>query len=248
MGSRRVIKDSNAVICLNQNEYTKLKDKLVNKEIFLLPNSVDITTFSKPKNKLMREKYDLKEDAFVCLVSARIDQQKNQLLLLKVINKIKNIHTHIHVLLVGNITDEKYYALLLHYIQENSLDDHVTLITNLKPQENDLINIYLNSDVLVLPSTHEPFGIVALEAWASSLPVIISDISGVCNIMEDKKYALIFNNDSIISLEKTLCSLILNKTLETTLIRNAQQRVLDFDRQVINAQIHKIYTKVLQQG
>ncbi len=247
VGSRRVIKDSNAIICLNDNEYERLQENLADKQIFLIPNSVDITSFSKPKNTIIRKKYNLQKDDYVCLVSARIDEQKNQLLLLKVINNMKHLHKNIQVMLVGNITDTTYHSVLLDYIHNNALESYVTLISDLKPNSIELLNIYLNADVLILPSTHEPFGIVALEAWASSLPVVISDIAGVCNVMEDKKDALIFENNSISSLEETLSSLILNKTLETNLIKNAQQSVLAFDTNVINSQIHSIYTKVLQE-
>jgi len=247
VGSRRVIKDSNAIICLNNNEYERLNENLVDKQIFLIPNSVDISSFAKPKNSIIRKKYNLQKDAYICLVSARIDEQKNQLLLLKVINKIKHLHKNIQVILVGNITDKTYHSVLLDYINNHELENYVTLISDIKPNSTELLNIYLNADVLILPSTHEPFGIVALEAWASSLPVIISNIAGVCNVMEDKKDALIFENNSLSSLEETLSSLILNKTLETNLIKNAQQSVLAFDTNVINSQIHSIYTKVLQE-
>jgi len=246
VGSRRVIQDANATICLNQEEYSKLKEKENNSNIFLLENSVDIKLFAKAKNTIIREKFNLGNNAFICLVSARIDPQKNQLLLLNVINNIKHLYKNIHVLLVGNITDESYHTTIVKYIQQNNLKKHVTIITNLNPQSQELINMYLNADVLVLPSNHEPFGIVALEAWAASLPVIISDIAGICNVMEDKKDALIFKNESITSLQENLSTLISNKILGSTLIKNARQSVLSFDTQKINSKLYSIYKKVIQ--
>ena len=245
LGSRRVIKDSNAVICLNKKEYEKIKEKENNKNIFLLPNSVDVSIFSKPKNQNLRKKYDLHKNAFICLVSARIDKQKNQLLLLKVLKKIKNEHENIHILFVGNITDIEYYKKIQEYIYMNSLEKYITFITHIKPESKELIDVYLNSNVLVLPSSHEPFGIVVLEAWASSLPVIVSEVAGVCNSIEDKKDALIFENNSIESLEKNLLSLIKDKSLQNTLIRNAKETVMTFDTDIINARINSIYRQLL---
>ena len=245
-GSRRVIKDSNAVICLNKEEYNKLKKNNTNKNIFLLPNSVDIATFSKAKNQNIRKKYALNDKTFICLLSARIDLQKNQLLVLKVLNKIKN--KNIHIFFAGNITDKVYYKEIKEYIYKHSLEKYITFITHLKPESKELIDLYLNSNVLILPSTHEPFGIVVLEAWASSLPVIVSNIAGVCNSIKDKKDALIFKNNSIESLEKNLLLLIQNESLRNTLIENAKKTVLTFDTSLINSQINSIYRQILSQN
>ncbi len=246
-GSRRVIKDSNAVISLNTEEYEKLKIKESNKNIFLLPNSVDVAAFKKAKNQHLRKKYVQDDETFICLLSGRIDKQKNQLLLLKVLKQIKKEQANVHIFFAGNITDKMYYKELKEYISKHSLEKNITFFSHLKPESQELIDIYLNADVLVLPSSHEPFGIVVLEAWASSLPVIVSDVAGVCNHIENKKDALIFKNNSTESLENKLLTLINNKSLQNTLIQNAKKTVLNFDISLINSQINTIYRKILSQ-
>lgn len=44
--------------------------------------------------------------------------------------------------------------------------------------------LYRYADVAVVPSTYEPFGIVALEAMANGTPVVVSDVGGLSSIVQ----------------------------------------------------------------
>ena len=52
-------------------------------------------------------------------------------------------------------------------------------------QGDDVQKMFKLSDVFVMPSGSEPFGIVPLEAMQSKVPVIISNQSGVSEILEN---------------------------------------------------------------
>ena len=52
---------------------------------------------------------------------------------------------------------------------------------------DDVFDMFRMSDVFVMPSVSEPFGIVPLEAMQTNVPVIISNQSGVSEIL---KYAV----------------------------------------------------------
>ena len=50
---------------------------------------------------------------------------------------------------------------------------------------NDVSQMFEMTDVFVMPSVSEPFGIVPLEAMRAGVPVIISNQSGVAEILEN---------------------------------------------------------------
>ena len=52
-------------------------------------------------------------------------------------------------------------------------------------QGNDVVSMLEMTDVFVMPSVSEPFGIVPLEAMQSGVPVIISNQSGVSEILQN---------------------------------------------------------------
>ena len=47
-----------------------------------------------------------------------------------------------------------------------------------------ICKMYKCADVSVFPSTYEPFGIVALEAMLAGIPVVVSDVGGLNEIVE----------------------------------------------------------------
>lgn len=108
------------------------------------------------------------EDKYILFVS-RLVESKNILTLLKAFNRIKN-SIDLNLKLVG--TPTRYWNSVLHpYIIENNLKDRVDLIS--KPlSEQELIELYQKSDLLVHPSIAEGFGYTPIEAAILKTPVI----------------------------------------------------------------------------
>lgn len=229
-GSRRVYEDANAVICLNKIEYDAMKSR--NKNTFFLPNSIDVKNF---ENKKVENK------KFKFLISARIDKQKNQLLVLQALQELQN--PKISLVIAGNITDESYFYTLKEFVKTNSLENQVEFFTALKPNSKELLDIYSSCDAMILPSIHEPFGLVVLEAWASSLPVILSDIAGIKDAIFHEKNALLFKNKSLDSLHFQMKLLLEDETLQKNLRANGYKTVQDYDDKKISSKLVDIYKK-----
>jgi glycosyltransferase involved in cell wall biosynthesis len=79
--------------------------------------------------------------------------------------------------LVGASVDADHATRLWASLWEAGLDDRVTLAGALTGA--DLAAAYAGADLLVLPSRHETYGIVASEALARGVPVLATDVGGV---------------------------------------------------------------------
>jgi glycosyltransferase involved in cell wall biosynthesis len=79
--------------------------------------------------------------------------------------------------LVGASVDADHATGLWASLCEAGLDDRVTLAGALTGA--DLAAAYANADLLVLPSRHETYGIVASEALSRGVPVLATDVGGV---------------------------------------------------------------------
>ena len=92
--------------------------------------------------------------------------------------RLKAARPESHLLLVGPVTQPDYAESLRQSIREDGLAKAVTWLPGIQHEDPALVDAYHACDVFVLPSLHEPFGIVVLEAWSSGRPVVASRIGG----------------------------------------------------------------------
>ena len=192
VGSRRVLEDAAAVICVGREEYEAVSRQFPDKEVIYLPNGVDVKRFSTGDGAAFRKKYGIPSDRFVCLTAARIDVQKNQTALIEALSGCAAELPKLHLLLLGAVTTPSYLEEVNRLIDSEGLADRVTIIPGIPYQSPDLIDAYHASDCFMLPSLHEPFGMVVLEAWAAGLPTAASARGGLTGIITHGENGLLF--------------------------------------------------------
>ncbi|MBF0543794.1 MAG: glycosyltransferase family 4 protein [Candidatus Riflebacteria bacterium] len=192
VGSRRVIDDSSALICVGKSEQIEASKLFPQKRVEYLPNGVDYERFLKGNGTKFRQKTGIPADAFLILTVSRIDPQKNCLFLINSFPEIIKICPKAILLLVGPITNETYYKQINERIQTLGIGGKVKIIPGLPSESVDMVDVYHSADVFVLPSIHEPFGIVILEAWAAGKPVLASKVGGIPYFLENGLDGLLF--------------------------------------------------------
>ena len=190
--TRRIPEDFDGIVCVGEDEAERYRTK--HPHVLFLPNGVDTAIFEGGK-------VEARESGKVVLCVARIDRQKNQMMLVEWLGR----HPAATVRLVGPVTQPDYRDELVARAAALGVADRLVLVGSLKPGSPDLLAEYRQADVFVLPSRHEPFGIVVLEAWAAGLPVVASDVGGLgrlCAAHPDA--ALTFAPDDSAGLETAL--------------------------------------------
>lgn len=123
------------------------------------------------------------------LCVSRIDYQKNQLALLDLLAA----EPACALTLVGPVTADWYAAKIRARAKALGLEGRVTLVPGLPPDSPRLAEAYAAADVFVLPSLHEPFGIVALEAMRAGLPLLAANVGGLPDFVKDGENGLLFD-------------------------------------------------------
>lgn len=163
--AKKIITVSDAVI----NEFvfkSVLKSKIEN-----VLNPMDITeVLDKVKKKDFTKKYDL------CFVG-RLTEQKNPLMFLKIVNKLKKNNNEIKALMIGTYSENNKVD---KYIEKNALDNNIEKIDFV---ENPY-KYMASSKILCVTSKWEGFGLVVFEALALGLPVVSTNVGGIKNMVD----------------------------------------------------------------
>lgn len=115
-------------------------------------------------------------------------------------------------------------------------------------QEN-LPKVYAACDLFVLPSVSrlEAFGIVALEAMATGKPVVVADIPGVREVIEDGREGLLVDPVNPQDLALKMRRLVEDPELRKEMGRRGREKVLaNFTFEKVADQILSVYDAVLE--
>jgi glycosyltransferase involved in cell wall biosynthesis len=176
------LKLANGIVCVGENELQPAKEHFPDKPVIHLPNGVNYRYFHDYAGSDFRKQVGIPQDHKILLCVSRLDYQKNQLMLPEVLAILGEPW---HLVFIGAPTAEWYVDKLREKINLMKLADRVTILNGVPPDSSMLPAAYHAASAFLLPSLHEPFGIVVLEAWSSGTPVIVSPVGGLKTLVRD---------------------------------------------------------------
>ncbi len=205
-GSRRLLDEAHAVVCVGHSEFEAASEKLGHDRVYYLPNGVNLEPFARGNRETCRTKLGFKETDIVFGCVSRVDPQKGQHLMLEALERLLPAHPKAAVVIAGPVTDPEYGKSLA--TRAEALGDRVRLLPAVEPESEKHASLLAAFDTFVLPSRHEPFGIVVLEAWASRKPVIASEVGGLVRLIDEGRDALHFESGNADELAAAMKRLI----------------------------------------
>ncbi|HEV3128375.1 MAG TPA: glycosyltransferase family 4 protein [Solirubrobacteraceae bacterium] len=175
------------------------------------------------------------------------------------------------VLLVGRLVHEKGFHLALDALAAvvRRLDNVRFLVagtgtaeTELKRQarrlrllkhgsflgwvgDDMLHSLYRVSEIVIVPSIYEPFGLVALEAMASGCLCVVADTGGLREVVpQDGSVGLRFTSRDAASLEEVLKHALTDEEARARVVAEARDHVLKFDWLEVARRTHGVYAEV----
>lgn len=230
-----------AVISLTESRKTEF-DELMKKwniktafHHFVVPNPIDF-------HALKSSKKDEYRGALELLYVGRLVEQKNIITIIKAIKKLVNSGIqNIHLTLVG---DGEARSTLEAFVAENKLQQFVTFTGWI--DHSKLSEYYTKANVFVLPSIFESFGIVALEAYANSLPIIASKTGGLKDLVDEGINGFKVEPTDVAGFANAIKEFIDKPALIARIGRANYNKAQEYDLPKVGRLLTSIYEEVLK--
>ncbi|WP_313717127.1 N-acetyl-alpha-D-glucosaminyl L-malate synthase BshA [Kaistella carnis] len=208
----------------------------ITKEIQVITNFIDNDEF-KMVSDCQRNHFATKDEKILIHVSNLRPVKRVQ----DVLQIFKNVNAKVNskLIIIGEGPDME--------IINEFLEDHPDLIgkVRLLGKVNDLYKILQLSDIFLLPSEQESFGLAALEAMAAETPVISSNAGGIpeVNIQGETGYLTEIGN--VEAMSNYTIKLLSDENLLSQMKKNAKEQALRFDLTNILPLYEKMYAETL---
>jgi glycosyltransferase EpsF len=140
-------------------------------KVLFLPNAIDTTKFAsigETQKEYINSKFQVEDDCLKIIQVGRLQAVKNPFYSIEIAKLLKERGTKFKLFFVGqgDLREELEEA-----IKVNSLVNEVVLLG----VRSDIPELMAGSDVMLMPSLHEGFPVVLVEAQSVGLPALISN-------------------------------------------------------------------------
>lgn len=177
------------------------------------------------------------------LYVGHISRLKNLMLVLYAINELNKKNKQYELNIVGKIKDIRYYSNCVKFIENNKLNplihfkDHLT--------QNEIIDLYHDIDIFILPSLQENSPISILEAMAAGRVPIATNVGGIPEIITDGKTGYLLKKHSVEELIEVLEVLYNNSKKLLMIGRNAREQIKNnHTPEHICSQLYNYYSRL----
>jgi glycosyltransferase involved in cell wall biosynthesis len=160
-------------------------------DVLFLPNAVEPSAFRQHRAE--------PAGRFRMLFAGRLEPVKGIPVLLEAMAMLAERHPEVELQLAGVGSREQEYRAIAARL---GLAGQVTFLG--RTPRAEMADRFAESDLFVLPSLHEGFPIVLLEAWAAGLPAVLTNVGAVPDVCVDGQDALVVEPGDAAGLAKAL--------------------------------------------
>ncbi len=197
---------------------------------------------ARTNGRKIRTNLKIDKDDIVFGYAGRLTIEKGIVELLTAFDNIKNDNRKIHLFIIGD--QDKRKPMPKEILKQMDKDPHIHRI----PWTDDIVSYMAAMDVFVLPTYHEGFPGVLIEAAAMKKPVIGTDAVGARDALQDGINGIMVKVRDVASLEQALRELLEDPQKRIEMGTKGRRWVAEnFDRNVVWSRLLEVYEKLLSE-
>ena len=233
------------VIAISQQvkEHLMRDFRVDEKNIAVINNGIDVSKFKtqNPKSKMeAKKKLGLGEGLVVGIV-ARLSDVKGHIYLIQAMGSVLERIPQAQLVIVGR---GKMKEELVRLVKDLGIEESVFFM----PEVSDTKDILSVMDLFVLPSLKEGLGLALMEAMASGLAVVGSNIGGIKSLIKDGDNGLLVEPADIKGLSAAITELLRNPDKAESLGRKAKIFINEnFSEEKMVLETERVYAQCLNE-
>lgn len=228
---------TNTLITINQEDYKRSLNFRAKDKIYIPGVGIDTSKINELdiNKESYRDELDLKTIDLVLLSVGELNENKNHKVVLEALSTMNLSHVHYVICGMGELREE-----LIDYSKKLSISNQVHFLGF----RTDVLNLMQVSDIFIFPSFREGLPFSLMEAMASGLPAIVSDIRGNCDLIVNDAGGRLIDPSAPDIWAINIEELLSNPELRASMSDYNLKRIKDFDIHKINEKMAKIYAEV----
>jgi glycosyltransferase involved in cell wall biosynthesis len=226
---------SDAVVAISKQiyDYYISKIKVKKEKVHLITNGIDLSSYQKANGNHLRDELGIEEYEKVLGMVANIRPEKNHKLLISAFSIVAKEIKNVSLILVGL---DCMGGEMQEFASKTWINDKILFLG----QRSDVPELLKVFHIFCLPSIYEGMPLTVLEAMASGVPVIGSDVLGINEVIRDNVNGLLFCNNDERKLAELIKRLLKDNELRQRLIQEGKSfvekyhdlddRIKDYDR------------------
>jgi N-acetyl-alpha-D-glucosaminyl L-malate synthase BshA len=207
----------------------------IKREIVVIPNFIDNELYKK-KVPCIRRNF-AEDDEKILIHVSNLRPVKRVTDVVEIFNLVlKQVKSKLIIVGEGPEIEKIEYLINLY-----QLHDKVRMLGKI----NQLHEILCISDVFILPSELESFGLAALEAMASSVPVVTSDAGGLSEVNLNGFSGFIEKVGDVQAMANRVIELLTDENKLSLFKLQAKEQALKFDKKLIIPKYLELYNQLL---
>ncbi len=250
---KRCLENAECIVATSPQEQEHMRS-LVSKKgnIDIIPCGTDIERFGGITQAEARKKLDIDTQAKVIFYVGRFDPRKGIETLVRAVGQSQwQDNENLKLIIGGGSRPGRSDGIERERIEKIVAELGIEGKTEFpgRIDDEDLPLYYAATDISVVPSHYEPFGLVAIEAMASNTPVIASDVGGLQYTVVSEETGLLAPPQDNEAFATAINRILADPQWRDQLGSNARKRVEDkFSWQGVASQLNELYIRLIEEN